>query len=371
MGKVLRVLVIILLLLSAGAFALGFMLFSKREMLKGRTLKMEKAIKDMDAFIEAEPGILEAKPADPNRDISPCTPELLTSPEMSDFWKNYNYDLEVQEPGSMVDSARNADQLMQYYQIDPLTGKASVDGMGKKVTKGKGTLQEILDKMVSSAEAQYERLNATRQQLLTLRKEYVSAVEELNEKKQKLRETLATVVDRDNTISELSEKIRGLEGRISALETEKKALEDQIAELRRDVAKLNDTIVAKDREITSLKSENESLRKKAAGDKESIMGKDDWSGIEAGEKGKVTSVNPKWNFAVAELSDGFIKELLGDDFSREFRPVTLFIKRPGVNGAFVSKVKLLQLKKDQKLCIADILTNWQQLPVQEGDILFR
>ena len=44
MGKLLRVLVVILLLLSIGALALGILLFNKRELLKARAQKLETAI---------------------------------------------------------------------------------------------------------------------------------------------------------------------------------------------------------------------------------------------------------------------------------------------------------------------------------------
>lgn len=372
MGKFLRVLVILILLLSIGALVLGYMLFSKREMLKGRTQKLEKTIKELDAYIEAEPGTLEQKPSYPARDISPCSNEVLMSPERSSFWQQYDDNLEIQEPFSMLGTAKKTQQLMSYYQIDSLTGKAAKDSMGQKITKGKGTMQQILDDLLESAEAQYEQLNATRQQLTILRKEYVSAVEELNERKDKLRSALATITDRDNTIFELREEIKRLEGKISRLESEKASLEDQVAEYERQIEKLNETIQGKEREIAQLKTENQDLRKKIEGKQlEGNNRGDDWAGLEPGEKGKIISVNPKWNFAVAKLSDAFLREVLGDDLDREFRPVNLFLRRPGSPESFVCKIRIIQVKKKEKLGIADIMTNWQQLPVREGDVLFR
>lgn len=371
MGKFLRVLVILILLLSIGALVLGYMLFSKREILKGRTQKLEKTIKELDAYIEAEPGTTEQKPAYPARDISPCAAEVLMSPERSVFWQQYDHNLEIQEPLSMLGTAKKTQQLMNYYQLDTLTGKAAKDSMGQKITKGKGTMQQILDDLLESAEAQYEQLNATRQQLTILRKEYVSAVEELNERKDKLRSALATITDRDNTIFELREEIKRLEGNISRLESEKASLEDEVAECERQIEKLNEVMQGKDREIASLKAENMDLRKKISGQQMEGVRSDDWAGLEPGEKGRVISVNPKWNFAVAKLSDAFMREILGDDLDREFRPVNLFLKRPGSPDSFVCKIRIIQVKKKEKLGIADIMTNWQQLPVREGDVLFR
>lgn len=373
MGKLLRVLVILILLMSIGALVLGYMLFSKREILKGRTQKLEKTIKELDAYIEAEPGTLEQKPSYPARDISPCSNEILMSPERSSFWQQYDDNLEIQEPFSMLGTAKKTQQLMSYYQIDSLTGKAAKDSIGQKIIKGKGTMQQVLDELLESAEAQYEQLNATRQQLTILRKEYISAVEELNERKDKLRSALATITDRDNTIFELREEIKRLEGNISRLESEKASLEDQVAEYERQIEKLNETIQGKEREIAQLKAENQELRKRLTG-QQSAGGDargDDWAGLEPGEKGRIISVNPKWNFAVAKLNDAFLREILGDDLDRDFRAVNLFLRRPGSPEVFVCKIKLIQVKKGEKLGIADILTNWQQLPVREGDVLFR
>ena len=51
MGKLLRVMVVLMFLLSAGALALGTMLFMKRELLKGRTQKLENTIIALGAIL--------------------------------------------------------------------------------------------------------------------------------------------------------------------------------------------------------------------------------------------------------------------------------------------------------------------------------
>ena len=52
MAKLLKVLVIILLILSIVALSLGSMLFMKREILKGRTRKLENAVMALATTIE-------------------------------------------------------------------------------------------------------------------------------------------------------------------------------------------------------------------------------------------------------------------------------------------------------------------------------
>ena len=48
----------------------------------------------------------------------------------------------------------------------------------------------------------------------------------------------------------------------------------------------------------------------------------------------------------------------------------LFVKRPGKQEQFVTKIRLMQVKVQQKLGVGDILSQWQQMPVKESDIVF-
>ena len=92
--------------------------------------------------------------------------------------------------------------------------------------------------------------------------------------------------------------------------------------------------------------------------------------LDAGIKGKVVSVNPEWNFAVLELDTACLKQLLGADLGGNMPMAELMIRRPGDKGAFVAKVRLNKMNREEKLVVADILTDWQQMPVVEGDIVF-
>ena len=92
MRKVIGILVIILFLLSIGALILGNQLFGKRELLKGRTQKLEKTIDKLASLIEADaPVAPEVKPEDfPAKDISPYNKaEVIEKPDPSKFWEKY------------------------------------------------------------------------------------------------------------------------------------------------------------------------------------------------------------------------------------------------------------------------------------------
>ncbi len=81
------------------------------------------------------------------------------------------------------------------------------------------------------------------------------------------------------------------------------------------------------------------------------------------------NLQPEWNFAVIGLGDQFMEELLSDE-SAGIPQVELMIRRPGPTGAFVTKVRLIQVKKEDRLGICDILPDWQQAPVEKGDVAF-
>jgi hypothetical protein len=92
--------------------------------------------------------------------------------------------------------------------------------------------------------------------------------------------------------------------------------------------------------------------------------------VDAGDKGRVVSVNEQWGFAVLELNEAFLKALLGEDLKGDCPEVEMLVRRQGSNGTFVAKIRLFQVKRDQKLGVANVLADWQQQPLQEGDIVY-
>ena len=78
MGKFLRVLVILIFLLTAASLTLACLLFTKREILKGRAQKLEQGLIELSRTLEAEPPAIPEEPeAYPARDISDCSSEVL------------------------------------------------------------------------------------------------------------------------------------------------------------------------------------------------------------------------------------------------------------------------------------------------------
>lgn len=369
MGKLLRVLTVFFLLFAIGALVLGIMLFNKRELLKGRTQKLESYILSLAPTIEQDKA--EEQPANfPGRDIAQVTPDLLPDPQTSRFWEEY--DLSLEQTGlKMMNLEPKKRQLMTYYKVDPITQKVERNEITRaKVTSGPGTMDEVLQDLLSQAKDQYNRLNDTRRQMTDLREELVDTILDLNRRKTELREKMKEIVELKAEIARLNGVIRDLNDQIAMLQEEIRGLNDQIAELRREIELQADEIVEKQAVITHLERELERYKKRdeTARDERGPLV---LAEIAHGEKGRVVGVNPDWKFVVFDLSDPFMMELLGDDLSGEPPVVDLYIKRPTATGdKFITKIRLQQVRVEDKIGIADVLTDWQQTPIQKGDLVF-
>jgi len=375
MGKLLKVMVVFLLLFSIGSLVLGVLLFNKRELLKGRTQKLERTIIQLGTTIESAAAEPRAA-VYPARDLSECTAQELDAPERSDFWDKYKSQLEVQD-APRLDLNPKKIQLMQYYQIDPVTLQPTRDlATGLKMTSGPGTMQEVLDDLVNKSAAQLARLNETRQQLTDVREELVRTVTELNERKGTLRTRLKEIVDLKDQVAKLSTKIRQLEGEIEGLKQEKRALEAQVADLQGQVDNLTKEKEILEELVKQLKDDIRKLRTPTTqiGATPGIAQLEPTQVVrmEPGEKGSVVAVNTEWNFLVLKLTD----ECLAEVFNEQgiLTPVDLYVRRPARNGEkeqFVTKVRLIQASRAQKIGVADILNDWQQMPARDGDVIFR
>ncbi|MBT3192630.1 MAG: hypothetical protein HN341_08755 [Verrucomicrobia bacterium] len=380
MGKFLRILVVLILLLTIGSLTLACLLFTKREILKGRTQKLENGLIKIARTLEAEPPAVPEEPESyPARDVSDCTEEPNDNPTRSEFWNTYKTELESLDQ-DIVDLKSRTRDLMSYYKIDPVTTKPARDAIsGLRISEGDGTTQGVIDDVLDRAKAQYDLLTETRQLLTTLRIELVDTINELNGHKATLREKLAHIVDLNNQISALNNTISDLRRQIEELTENIRSLEGDVANLQQ--------------EKTMLEEENEGLKIKAeelSGIIQDLRGKLDIASrggggginigaapgaiattrvdIGPGVKGDIASVDQEHLFVVMNLDQAFIEELLSVLTDGRLPLIDLLVKRG--EEQFITKVRLRQLKQGQNLAIGDILSDWQQGPIEVGDLIF-
>jgi len=269
MGKALKPLVVVLLVLSIISLVLGSILFSQRETLKGRTLKHEAAI---------------AKIAE-----------------------KLHFD------------GLNAEALKDYNKMDQALGTVAV-----------------------AADNQYEELQATKQDLADTREELASTKNELDETKTELAAAHEQITELSDTIDQKEAELAIANGRITQLEQDKTNLQIQIDDL-------NDQLVAADEEMRDLADQVQTLDKII---KDMEIDQGGKKILDPDLVGHVMVVNPAWNFVILDI--GSDNGLVTD--------AEMLVHR---NDQLVGKVKISSVEKD--MSIAEIVSDWQQEPVNEGD----
>lgn len=376
MGKALRVLVIVILILGIGALVLSGLNFSKREVLIGRTHALEDGFRKLSSTLEAEDPVDVPQPSYPQRDLSAVTAREMENPERSAFWDSYNHKYEPSAqpiPTLDMSSEEKRLQIRAYYRIDPATGKPSIDPTtGRPYTTGAGTMSELLELALARAKAQNELLHKTRAELPKLRDELIATIEELNSVKQMGRADKKTIVERDARIAQLEQEKRELEQKIALLEEEKKELNAQLAEAKSEIEKHLENIQSLEDRVAQLAKEVKDLRGKGTYVRTEAVSQDEIERrLTPGEKGRIVSFNEEWKFVVIEFDAAFLKELMGEDtLLPQFE---MMVRRPGLQGAagdFVTRLRLRQVIREQNLVVADILSDWQQVPMEVGDVVY-
>ena len=376
MGKVLRVLVILLTILSIVATVFAYMNYNKREILIGRAHMLEDMFVKVAGTFESEDIPETPQPSYPQRDISAVTSREIENPERSAFWDSYNHKYEpAATPPPMLNISDNTHRLqLRTYYHKGADGKYEIDSLtGKPSKKGPDTMSTLLDQIYERANAQYKVLTATRAELPRLREELINTIEELNNLKQTARTDKRIIEERDARIAELEGQKRELESKVERLNEEIKEMQEKEAELNQQLAEKNDEITQLDEEVKRLREQVQVLKGTGGVPINQTAPALADGVLTPGDKGKIVSVNDEWKFAVVEFSGEFVSELVGPARDRPLPLIEVMVRRPDIadpDAAFVTRLKLRQIIREKNLVIADILADWQQKPVQVGDLVF-
>jgi len=389
MGKTVRVLIIFIFLLGVGALVFSTLLYLKRLEFAERFVKFEEALPKLASILEREAPVKNLAPNFEERDISDVIDREVPNPQRNIFWGNYDTALEDSPAEFFVYGPAQILQMRKLFYtepdpagnpvkvIDPLTNKPRTDG--------EGTMQRLLDNMIKRSKEQHQTLLDTRAQMKRLREEYNKTVEALNNAKKGWRLEKIEVTKLKGEISNLEAEVARLQSTIRRLEQDIKEKDDEIAEL-------NDTIRVKDHEFAELLKKSEQLALENARLKKIIedlqrdpggrrrldndIDDDKWRQLlTPGDKGSVVAVDNDLKFVVLKLDESFSRDpnVLGENLDQQLAGIPLNIRRPGLaspSGEFVTRVRLRQVSREKHLYIADILVDWQQSPVEVGDIVF-
>jgi len=240
MAKVLRVLVIIILILSAVSLFFAIKLFEKRELLTKRNsvleeqfIKVAKTIEAADAPDADAPGVM--------KDISEVSDRELANPEKQAMLDAYPIKLEQQNlPTLDFGNTEKRLQLRSFFAVDA-EGKYVLDPVDNKpATKGPGTMQELMDQLFERAKAQQASLNKTRAELTKMREQFTGSVDEINKLKTDGRAAKVELKGEKEKVAALTTEKEELETRVTKLNAEKKELSAELADAKNSIETLNE-----------------------------------------------------------------------------------------------------------------------------------
>ncbi len=388
MGKFLKVVVIILFLASAAAAVLAYMNYGKRQMLAGRTEKLEKAVESLAATFDEKDPVFEGISDHPAKDIEDVTAREVASPETSRFWESYNDALESIDAEKLNIKGRSINdpktgmripQIKQFYALDENgKPKQSYDGYE---TEGKGTMAELLEEVQERASAQSKTLNLTRAELKKVREELETTIRELNEQKKLRRQNLAKIAELEDKIAKLESEKAELQAKVQRLETKNSQLTDQVNTLQQELADKQEELDAMQKKYEDLEKKHKELLRGfptdagPSGTAVAVDGKNAAGRSTPGVKGTVVKADANFPFVVIKLDQAAVEELTikNEDGSVVTRPEEYMVRRNGFDspaGTLISRVRIQSIKRDSNLAIADELVDWQQSPIQIGDEVF-
>ena len=383
MNKVLHLVVYLILIAAVAALVFEKSLFDKRALLGDRNRMLEDYIVKIANTIEKADAPRSMVAPEAKKDISPIEARQIDSPEMSNLLEEYNAQLESGNLETFKwDTSQVRLQLRQLYYLENGQTVPDVANYNKPMTKGKGTMAELLDQLLERAKAQQASLNTTRSALADLRGKFEAEVSDYNKLKPEVRAAKVNEDELKQKVSQVNQEKMVLEEQLTKLKSRVEEQSGEITSLKDEVSTAKDeTAVAKE-ECAALEKKVQQLQKlmqqmaqqqsqsagaPVAGGASSV------TSLPAGNKGKVADVNNKLMFCVIEFSDEAMDQMIGSARKNALPALTLGVLRKGFKGAageFVGKVRLRQSVAGKNFVIADILGDWSQAPMEKGDVIF-
>lgn len=385
MNKLLHAIVYLILIVAVAALVFEKSLFDKRSLLGDRNRAMEDYIVRLARTIEKADAPRPMTVPEAKKDISPIEARQVDTPEMENVLEEYPAQLEAQNLETFNwDTSAVRLQLRQLYMLGP-DGQPVPDAANynKPMTKGKGTMAELMDQLFERAKAQQATLNNTRAALAEIRGKLESAISEYNKLKPDARLLKMTEDELKQKITQLGQEKETLEEQVTKLKSRVEEQTGEITSLKDEVSTAKDETEAAKEENAALEKKIKQLQKlmqqmaqqqnQASGTASGGPGGTAVTSLPAGEKGKISAVDNKLMFCVIEFTDEAMKEMLGAERQGALPALKLGIRRKGFKGPageFVGKVALRQSVSGKNFVIADILGDWSQAPVEKGDVIF-
>lgn len=212
---------------------------------------------------------------------------------------------------------------------------------------GPPTMDGPLNQMVNAAQHQLTRLNNTRTELADTKTTLANTRETLKNTSNDLVAAQGTIKDQNVTIEARNATIIEKEVAIQKLAKEKTDLLANIETLKQQT----DDLEAENRDLTDA---NAILQAKVVELDKMVNPELRKAAIPRGQLGIVAFVNPEWNFVIMRIAPETTKNIVPD--------LELLIHR---SDRLVGKVRVQTVVDN--LVVAEIVSDWQQMPCEKGD----
>lgn len=310
MDKALKVLVVLVLLLSITAVVIELQLYGKREELKGRTVRLADYVGRIAATIEV-----------------PQT----------------NADLAVTGADHLK---LNPEIVKQYYKIGD-------DGKPSRVTTGEGTMDAALLEVLVGAGRQFDRLNDTRAGLAETRGALAQTSNLLVTTEGVLTVTSNSLVKTEGELAAANEDIAKKTTQIAGLNDEIETHKADIDKKANEIAKLGEKLSESESKIEAGKRYITKIEREL----KTCLGQNDTNNLPRGVQGQISVVNTNWNFVVMDI--------LPDSGLVPLSDIT--VQRA---DKLVGKVRISEVRREQRIALGEILLDYQQMTPARGDTVF-
>ncbi len=250
---------------------------------------------------------------------------------------------------------------------------------GKFIMEGKDTAAELIKQIIGRAKYQKDMLKETRKELSVVRTKLQELVADYNELPKEIR------------LNKIELEKKGKE--VEALASEKAAVEDQLKKSKDEVEDLKADNASLKKEVDDAKDETADAKEDLEKSKklvEQLMGRlknqsvapraatgplTGGGQLTSGDKGKVASVQNEKLFVIVQFEDAALDELIGTERNGALPPHEMLVARTtkGADGKesrkIIGKIRLRQWTPKTNLVTVDILQDWQQAPIEVGDVI--
>jgi peptidoglycan hydrolase CwlO-like protein len=224
-----------------------------------------------------------------------------------------------------------------------------MEGLDANQLKDVGRMQAALDQVAVAGDNLVEELDVTKQDLAKTRQDLDSTKTELATTKTDLEAAKTQVVEMTAAVEKKDAELAQANGKVTQLEQDKSSLQVQIDELNNQLVKaeeetrdLQDQVTQLDKVIKDMEAE-QGLQSAA-------------KSVPPGTTGKILYVNPNWNFVVLDIGSK----------SGLVPTAEMLVHRA---DQLVGKVRISTV--EDNMAVAEIINDWERIPLKEGDhVLF-